>query len=80
MELVDKIGVIYWSNKENTEIMAEKISNGLIYTTLSRFFWSTAFLFVPFIEKLGAVLFCAVLEFTVFAMSVLLFIISIDGI
>jgi drug/metabolite transporter (DMT)-like permease len=54
----------------------EKISNGLIYTTLSRVFWSTAFLFVPFIEKLGAVLFCAVLEFTVFAMSVLLFIIS----
>lgn len=29
MELIDKIGVIYWSYKENTEIMAEKISNGI---------------------------------------------------
>jgi len=29
MELVDKIGVIYWSYKESTEIMAEKISNGI---------------------------------------------------
>lgn len=29
MELIDKIGVIYWSEKESTEIMAEKISNGI---------------------------------------------------
>lgn len=29
MELLDKIGVIYWSYKESTEIMAEKISNGI---------------------------------------------------
>ncbi len=29
MELIDKIGVIYWSYKESTEIMAEKISNGI---------------------------------------------------
>ncbi|MGV8906410.1 MAG: flavodoxin domain-containing protein [Acetobacterium sp.] len=29
MEMLDKIGVIYWSNRESTEIMAEKISNGI---------------------------------------------------
>lgn len=29
MEMMDKIGVIYWSNRESTEIMAEKISNGI---------------------------------------------------
>jgi flavodoxin short chain len=29
MELIDKIGVIYWSDQESTEIMAEKISNGI---------------------------------------------------
>lgn len=28
-ELIDKIGVIYWCNTESTEIMAEKISNGI---------------------------------------------------
>lgn len=29
MEILDKIGVIYWSDRESTEIMAEKISNGI---------------------------------------------------
>ncbi|WP_201780239.1 flavodoxin domain-containing protein [Acetobacterium bakii] len=28
-KLLDKIGVIYWSDRESTEIMAEKISNGI---------------------------------------------------
>jgi flavodoxin I len=27
--MMNRIGVIYWSNQESTEIMAEKISNGI---------------------------------------------------
>lgn len=52
----------------------EKLSKGLIYTTLSRLFWSTAFLFPFFIEKVGVMLFCAILEACVFTMSLFLFI------
>lgn len=29
MDVVDKIGVVYWSNKQSTEIMAQKISKGI---------------------------------------------------
>lgn len=54
----------------------EKLSKGLIFTVLSRFFWSSAFFFVPFIESLGVLLFCAVLEFTVFVLSVVLFLLN----
>lgn len=50
----------------------EKISKGLIYTSMSRILWASAFLFIPFIEKLGALLFCSVLELTVCMMSLLL--------
>jgi drug/metabolite transporter (DMT)-like permease len=52
------------------------ISKGLIYTFLSRFFWSSAFLFVPFINKLGILLFCSILEAVVFLMSIILYIFS----
>ena len=48
------------------------ISKGLLYSILSKIFWGTAYLYVPFIEKLGPVLFCVVLEFVVFTMSCLL--------
>lgn len=51
----------------------KKMSKGLIFTILSRFFWASAFFFVPFIESLGILLFCAVLEFTVFALSIVLY-------
>lgn len=54
----------------------QKISKGLVYSTLSRLFWSSAFLFVPFIEKLGALFFCSILEFTVFGMTLILLIFS----
>lgn len=50
-----------------------KLSKGLFFTILSRFFWSSAFFFVPFIENLGVLLFCAVLEFTVFLLSIIIF-------
>ena len=49
------------------------LSKGLLYTVLAKIFWSTAYFYVPFIDKLGPVLFCAVLEFTVFTLSVILF-------
>lgn len=52
---------------------ASFLSKGLLYTVLAKIFWSTAYLYVPFIEKLGPVLFCAVLEFTVFSLSFVLF-------
>ena len=49
------------------------LSKGLLYTVWAKIFWSTAYFYVPFIDKLGPVLFCAVLEFTVFSLSVILF-------
>lgn len=52
---------------------ASILSKGLLYTVLAKIFWSTAYFYVPFIEKLGPVLFCAVLEFTVFSLSFVLF-------
>lgn len=52
---------------------ASFLSKGLLYTVLAKIFWSTAYFYVPFIEKLGPVLFCAVLEFTVFSLSFVLF-------
>lgn len=59
------------------EVSARKkasfLSKGLLYTVLAKIFWSTAYVYVPFIEKLGPVLFCAVLEFTVFSLSFVLF-------
>lgn len=70
--LIISISVI----EKATKTEKTKLSKGLIYTTLSRLFWSSAFLFVPFIEKLGALLFCTILEFTVCVMSILLFLFS----
>ncbi len=49
------------------------LSKGLIYTILCKIFWATAYFYVPFIHKLGPMLFCAVLEMTVCLMSGLLF-------
>lgn len=54
----------------------EPISKGLVYTFLSRFFWSSAFLFIPYINKLGILLFCSILEAVVFSMSVILYVFS----
>lgn len=49
------------------------ISKGLIYSILCKIFWSAAYLYVPFINKLGPILFCVILEFTVCTMSVALY-------
>ncbi len=62
--------------EKTQELKKGKVSKGLFYTILSRIFWSSAFFFVPFIESLGVLLFCAVLEFTVFALSVVLFLLN----
>lgn len=48
------------------------ISKGLLYSILSKIFWGTAYLYVPFLDTLGPILFCVVLEFVVFTMSCLL--------
>lgn len=52
------------------------LSKGLLYTVLAKIFWSTAYFYVPFIDKLGPVLFCAVLEFTVCTLSCILFLMN----
>lgn len=49
------------------------LSKGLIFTVLSKIFWASAYFYVPFIQKLGPMLFCVVLELTVFTLSCLLY-------
>ena len=59
--------------EKSIKIEKTPISKGLIYSILSRLFWSTGLLFVPFIEKIGILLFCSILEAVVFSMSLILF-------
>lgn len=68
------IGISLIEKSVKTE--KEPLSKGLIYTFLSRLFWSSAFLFIPYINKLGILLFCSILEATVFSMSTFLYIFS----
>lgn len=68
------IGISLIEKSVKTE--KEPLSKGLIYTFLSRLFWSSAFLFIPYINKLGILLFCSILEATVFSMSTILYIFS----
>lgn len=49
------------------------ISKGLIYAILCKIFWSTSYFYVPFINKLGPILFCVILELTVCILSIGLF-------
>lgn len=63
------VSMIEFSSGKRTTLL----SKGLLYSVLCKVFWSTAFLYVPFITKLGPILFCVVLEFTVCTMSLLLF-------
>ncbi|MCG2792284.1 MAG: DMT family transporter [Weeksellaceae bacterium] len=46
-----------------------KPSKALLFTILSRLFWSTAFLFIPYIKEFGILFFCIVLELSVFTVS-----------
>ena len=52
------------------------MSKGLMYSILCKLFWGTSYLFVPFIDKLGPILFCVVLEFIVCTLSCLLLLAS----
>lgn len=63
------VNLIERSGKRSTTF----ISKGLLYSLLSKLFWATVYLYVPFIEKLGPVLFCVVLEFVVCSLSIALF-------
>ncbi len=45
------------------------LSKGLLYTILCKVFWATSYLYVPFIQMMGPLLFCAILELTVCLMS-----------
>lgn len=49
------------------------LSKGLLFIILSKIFWSSAYFYVPFINKLGPTLFCAVLEATVCVLSIALY-------
>ena len=64
--------------EKSIKIEKTPISKGLIYSILSRLFWSTGLLFVPFIEKIGILLFCSILEAVVFSMSLILFLFQKD--
>lgn len=66
--------------EKSVKANSKKISKGLIYTVLSRIFWATSFLFIPFIHKLGVLLFCSILELAVFLMSIILYFYSINNI
>ncbi|MDF0720544.1 DMT family transporter [Kaistella sp. PBT33-4] len=57
-------------------IGSEVMSKGLMYSILCKLFWGTSYLFVPFIDKLGPILFCVVLEFIVCTLSCLLLLAS----
>lgn len=46
-----------------------KPSKALLFTILSRLFWSTAFLFIPDIKEFGILFFCIILELAVFTVS-----------
>lgn len=46
-----------------------KPSKALWFTILSRLFWSTAFLFIPYIKEFGILFFCIILELAVFTVS-----------
>lgn len=46
-----------------------KPSKALLFTVLSRLFWSTAFLFIPYIKEFGILFFCIILELAVFTVS-----------
>ena len=62
--------------EKSQKVGDNKLSRGLIYSILSRVFWATGFLFVPFINKLGVLLFCTILEAVVFSLSLLLYVFS----
>ena len=64
--------------EKSIKIEKTPISKGLVYSILSRLFWSTGLLFVPFIEKIGILLFCSILEAVVFSMSLILFLFQKD--
>lgn len=66
------VSLIEFSAKKNSTLL----SKGLLYTVLAKIFWSSAYFYVPFIDKLGAVLFCVVLEFTVCTLSIFLYILT----
>ncbi len=63
------VTLIEISGRKSTVVL----SKGLMYTILCKVFWATAYLYVPFIHKLGPMLFCVVLEMTVCVVSCLLF-------
>lgn len=51
------------------EFQKVKPSKALLFTILSRLFWSTAFLFIPYIKEFGILFFCIILELAVFTVS-----------
>ncbi len=60
---------IYLIDSDRKQFGKIKPSKALLFTILSRVFWSTAFLFIPYIKELGILLFCIILELAVFTVS-----------
>ncbi len=63
------IGIFLVDSDKNKKVNL-KPSKALIFTVLSRVFWSTAFLFIPYIKEYGILLFCMILELAVFSVSI----------
>ncbi len=60
---------IFLIDSDKKHIGKLKPSKALLFTILSRLFWSTAFLFIPYIKELGILFFCIILELAVFTVS-----------
>lgn len=67
LALLITIGIYLIDSSKGFEKL--KPSKALWFTILSRIFWSTAFLFIPYIKEFGILFFCIVLELAVFAVS-----------
>lgn len=75
LKIVLSIAVLVgvWLIDSSARQKSSFISKGLIFTVLSKIFWASAYFYVPFIQKLGPMLFCVILEMTVCALSCLLY-------
>jgi len=60
---------IYLIDSDKKRHTKLKFSKALLFTVLSRLFWATAFLFIPYIKEFGIIFFCMILELAVFSVS-----------
>ncbi len=74
--LVVALGIYLVDQNRNNKIGDFKPSKSFFYIFLSRFFWGTFFLLIPYIKDFGILLFCIVLESAVFTTSSIFYVFS----